>query len=74
MLEDKPGPKMTIKTGPRATFGMALKITRYGSNIFESLGDAHKMAARSAPSNVPRTNPIIVSNTVTPIWLKIVPS
>lgn len=66
MIEGYPGPRATIRIGPKATFGIAFKITRYGSIIFENIGDHHSNAASKVPSRVPKIKPKIVSVKVTP--------
>ncbi len=67
MMLIKLGPSATIRIGPRATFGIAFKITRYGSKILASRLDHHNKAARHVPINVPSKKPSTVSNKVTPM-------
>ena len=74
MIELIPGPITTIKIGPSATFGIALSITRYGSNTFDKKGDHQRIAANIVPINVPIIKPNTVSNIVTLIWGNNVPS
>lgn len=74
MIEAIPGPMTTIKIGPSATFGIALSITRYGSNTFDNKGDHQRMAASIVPINVPIIKPNTVSNIVVLICGNNVPS
>ncbi len=63
-IDVKLGPNATINIGPSATFGMELRTTKYGSNIFETKGDHHRIAARNVPKMVPRIKPNTVSDNV----------
>src|SRR5690554_3355875 len=60
------GPRATIKIGPKATFGIEFKTTKYGSNIFDKNGDHQRMAAKIVPRRVPKIKPNTVSLNVYP--------
>lgn len=64
IMEDMLGPRATIKMGPSATFGMAFKITKYGSSTLDRKGDHQRIAARMVPKSVPRIKPRTVSESV----------
>src|SRR5574342_584674 len=73
-IEVKFVPRATINIGPSATLGIELSTTRYGSKIFERMGDHHKRAARTVPISVPRIKPRTVSASVTPMFTASDPS
>ena len=59
-----PVPSQTMMSGAKADFGKLFKITRYGSNIFESVGECHSMVANSILNTNTHKKLTIVSNNV----------
>src|SRR5699024_12630908 len=64
MIERYPGPSATIRIGPSATLGIALSMTKYGSDIFAVFSDNQRTVAMPIPSIVTMKNPISVSPNV----------
>src|SRR5699024_11296987 len=58
MIERYPGPSATIRIGPSATLGIALSMTKYGSDIFAVFSDNQRNVAMPIPSIVPMKNQI----------------
>ena len=56
-----PFPIQNIIIGASATLGSAFNTTKYGSNIFETVGYHHNITAIITPRIVPSENPSIVS-------------
>ncbi|MNR59012.1 hypothetical protein D3C85_1801690 [compost metagenome] len=73
-IENKPGPKPTINSGPSATFGMLFSTTMYGSSTLARNGTHQINAASSVPASVPSKKPITVSPTVAATCGKRLPS
>src|SRR5699024_10203417 len=65
---------MTMIIGPRATFGIAFKTTKYGSDIFARLEENHKIEASIIPPIVPIKKPSKVPVEVTRTWIGSDPS
>ena len=68
-----PAPAQTMIIGPRAILGSALSMTMYGSSTFARKLDHHNIIATRVPKTVPTVKPTIVSNTLMPICLYILP-
>ncbi len=67
-------PIHTISIGARADFGRLFSITRYGSRISDALRLDHSRTAAEIPITVTIRKLTIVSNSVIPIWEKMLPS
>ena len=68
-IEFIPAPAHIIIIGPNATLGKLFKTVKYGSITFAKKLFHHIKVAIKIPMKVPNKKLIVVSQTVTNIWL-----